>query len=77
MSNVWKKFPPTHRPRDTAHAQYPQTHCQWYPMGDANTHNSRTDIRKIFKLGAGVTWSAVYDQWPRSKGQRSRSQGRV
>jgi len=24
-----------------------------------------------------TTWSAMYDHWPRSKGQRSRSQGHV
>jgi len=23
-------MPPTHRSRDTAHAQWLQTHCQWY-----------------------------------------------
>jgi len=47
-------LPPTHRSRDTAHAQWLQTHCQWYPMGDVRTHNSRTDSRSIFKLGGGV-----------------------
>jgi len=48
-----EKFAPTHRSRDTAHAQWLQTHCQWYPMGDVRTRNSRTDSRKIFKLGGG------------------------
>jgi len=28
---------------DTAHAQWLETHCQWYPMGDVKTHKSRTD----------------------------------
>jgi len=37
--------------RDTAHAHWLQTHFQWYPMGDVRTHNSRTDNRRIFKLG--------------------------
>jgi len=26
-----------HRSRDTAHAQWLQMHCQWYPMGDVRT----------------------------------------
>ena len=33
-----------------AHAQWLQTHCQWYPKGDVRTHNSRTDSRRIFEL---------------------------
>jgi len=48
------KFVPMHRSRDTAHAQWLQTHCQWYPTGDVRTHNSRTDSLRIFKLGGGV-----------------------
>jgi len=32
-----------HRSRDTAHVQWLQTHCQWYPTGDVRTHNSTTD----------------------------------
>jgi len=51
---MWGKFVPTHRSRDTAHAQWLQKHWQWYPMGDVRTHNSRTDSRRIFKLGGGV-----------------------
>jgi len=39
------------RSRDTAHAQWLQTHCQPYPTGDVRTHNSRTDSRRIYKLG--------------------------
>jgi len=46
-----EKFAPTHRSRDTAHAQWLQTHCQWYLMGDVRPHNSRMDSRMIFKLG--------------------------
>ena len=49
-----EKFAPTHRSRDTAHSQWLQKHCQWYPMGDVRTHNSRTDSRRIFKLCGGV-----------------------
>jgi len=52
-----EKFAPTHRLRDAAHAQWLQTHCQWYRMGDVRTHNSRTDSRMIFKLGGG--WKHV------------------
>ena len=49
-----EKLSSTHRPRDTAHAQWLQTHYQWYPTGDVRTHNLRTDSRRIFKLGGGV-----------------------
>jgi len=70
---MWgENLPPTHRSRDTAHAQWLQTHCQWYPMGDVRTHDSRTDSRRIFKLGVGLTmWSAMYDHWWRSQGNIS------
>jgi len=40
--------------RDNVHAHRLQTHCQWYPMGDVRTHNSRTDSCKIFKLASEV-----------------------
>jgi len=50
---MWKKSAPTHKLRETAHVQWLQTHRQWYPMGDV-THNSRTDSRRIFKLGGEV-----------------------
>ena len=49
-----KNLPRTHRSRDTAHAQWLRTHCQWYPMGDVRTHNSTTDCRRIFRLGGGI-----------------------
>ena len=49
-----EKMPPTHTSCDTAHAQWLQTHCEWYPMGDVRTHSSTTDGRRIFKLGGGV-----------------------
>jgi len=39
-----------HRSHDRAHAQWLQTHCQWYPMGDIKTDNSGTDSHRIFKL---------------------------
>jgi len=45
-----------HRSRDTAHAQRLRMHCQWYPVGDVRTHNSRTDSCRIFKLGGGVDY---------------------
>jgi len=51
---MWEKFAATHRSRDTAHALWLQTHCQRYPMGDVRTYNSRTDSRRIFKLGGGI-----------------------
>jgi len=51
---MWEKFAATHMSRDTAHAQWLQTHCQWYSMGDVRTYNSRTDSPRIFKLGGEV-----------------------
>jgi len=60
-----------HRSRDTAHAQWLRTHCQWYPT-DVRTHNSRTDSRSIFKLGGWVD-HVMYEDWRRSKDHRSRS----
>jgi len=51
---MWEKFARTHRSRDMAHAQWLQTHCQLYPMGDVRTRNSRKDSRKIFKLGGWI-----------------------
>jgi len=58
--------------RDTAHAQWLQTHCQWYHMGDVRTHNSRMDSRRIFKLGGGVD-HVTFHVWPLIKVKRSRS----
>jgi len=51
---MWEKFGATHRSRDTAHAQWMQTQCQWYPIGDVRTYNWRTDSRRIFKLGGVI-----------------------
>jgi len=53
-----------HVTRDTAHAPWwLQTHCQWHPVGDVRTHNSRTDSRRIFKHGRGVRgWSRDHNQ---------------
>jgi len=34
--------------------KWPALSCQWYPMGDVRTHNSRMDSHRIFKLGGGV-----------------------
>jgi len=63
-----------HRSHDAAHAQWLQTHCQWYPMGDVRTHNSRADSRKDLQ-----TWWTV---WPRhppwmviDQGQKVKCQG--
>jgi len=41
-------------------------HCQWYPMGDVRTHNSRMDSRRVFKLGGGVD-HATRHVWPLTK----------
>jgi len=68
---MWKDLPPTHRSRDTAHTQWLQTRCQWYPMGDVTTHNSRTDSRRSFKLGGGVD-DMNRHVWPLTKVLRSK-----
>jgi len=78
---MWVKFALphcTHLSRDTAHAQWLQTHCQtqWYPTGDVITHNSRTDNRRIFKLGGGVDHVTRHVR-TLTKVERSRSQGHV
>jgi len=46
--------------------------CQWYPMGDVRTHNSRTHNRRIFKLGGGVD-HVTRHVWPLTKVKRSRN----
>jgi len=51
---MWENFASVHRSRDMAHAQCLHTHYQWYPMGDVKTHNSRSNSRRIFKLGGEV-----------------------
>jgi len=66
-----EKFTPGHRSRDTAHAQWLQTHCQWYRRGDVRTHNLRTDSRRIFKLGRGVDHVTRHVQ-PLTKVKRSK-----
>ena len=71
ISHMREKFAPTHRSRNTAHAQWLQTHCQWYPTGDVRTHNSRTDSRRIFKLGGGVD-NMTRHVWPLTKVKRSK-----
>jgi len=68
---MWEKFAATHRSRDTAHAQWLQTHCQWYPMEDVRTYNSRTDSRRIFKLGGGIE-HVTRHVWPLTKVKRSK-----
>jgi len=68
------KFAPTHRSRDTAQAQWLQTHCQWYPMWDIRTHSSRTDRRRIFKLGGGID-QVTRHVWRLTKVIRSKVKG--
>jgi len=69
---MWEKFAPTHRSRDTVHAQWLQTHCQWYPMGDIRTHHSRTDSRRNFKLSGGID-HVTRHVWPLTKVKRSKA----
>jgi len=71
ISNIWEKFAPTHRSCDMAHAQWLQTHSQWYPKGDVRTHNSRTVTRRIFKLGGGID-NGTRHVWPLIKIKRSK-----
>jgi len=54
-----------HMSRDRAHAQWLQTHCQWYPMEDVKTQE-RTAIAISNLVGRLTTWLAMYDHWPRS-----------
>jgi len=73
-----KKFALMHRSRYMVHVQWLQTHCQCHPIGDVRTHNSRTNSHRSSNLVHGlIMWPAMGDLWPRSKGQRSRSQGHV
>jgi len=55
-------------------SKWPALSCQWYPMGDVRTHNSRTDSRRIFKLRGGVD-RVTRHVWPLTKVKRS--QGHV
>jgi len=66
-----EKFAPTHTSRDMVHQQWLQTHCQWYPMGDVRTHNSRTDRPRIFKLSGRVDHMTCHI-WPLSKVKSSK-----
>ena len=50
---MWRNCTPTHRSRDTPHVRWLRTHCQWYPMRDVRTHNSRPDRLGVFKFGGG------------------------
>jgi len=72
ISDMREEFTPyaTHRSCDTAHAQWLETHCQRYPMGDVRTHNWRTDSHRIFKLGGGVD-HVIRHVWPLTKDKRS------
>jgi len=62
-----------HRSRDMAHAQWLQTHCQWYPMGDVRTHNSRKyDLQTWWRGWWGWSHDPPYmttDQDRKVKGQ--------
>ena len=52
-------------------SKWPALSCQWYPIGDVRTHNSRTDSRRIFKLGGGVD-HVTRHVWPLTKVKRSK-----
>ena len=71
---MWEQFAATHRSRDTAHAQWLHTHCQWYPMGDVRTYNSRTDSRRIFKLGGWIEHVTGH-VWPLTEVKMVKGQG--
>ena len=59
-------------------SKWPALSCQWYHMEDVRTHNSRTDSLGSSNFVEGLTtWPSMHDHWPKSKGQRSRSQGHV
>jgi len=67
------KNAPTHRSRDTAHAQWLQ--ILWL-MSELITQE-RIAVESSNLVEGLTTWPALYDYWPRSKGQRSKSQGHV
>jgi len=51
---MWEKFAPTHRSRDMGRMR---SGCERIVNGnlwEIRTHNSRTDSRRIFKLGGGI-----------------------
>ena len=50
-------------------SKWPALSCQWYPMGDVGTHNSRTDSHRIFKLGGGVD-NVTRHVWPLTEVKR-------
>jgi len=73
-----KNLLPTHGSRDTSHAQWLQAHCQWYPMEMSELiTQEQIAVGSINLVKRLITWPAMYDHWPRSKGQRSRSPGHV
>jgi len=50
-----KKLAPTRRSRDTAHAQWLQTHCQRYPIWEMSELMTEERIAiRIFKLGGWI-----------------------
>jgi len=59
----------THSPWNLA-SKWPALSCQWYPMGDVRTHNSRMGSRRIFKLGGEVE-HVTRHVWPLTKVKRS------
>jgi len=64
-------MPPTHKSRDTAHAQWLQTHCQWYAMGDMSELITQERIAiRIFKLGWWID-HVTRHVWPLTKVKRS------
>jgi len=67
-----KNLPPSHRLRDTMHAQWLQTHCQWYPMGNDTTQEPIAVGSSNLVEGL-ITWPAMYDHWPRSEVKVTRS----
>jgi len=54
-------------------------HCQWYPMGDVRTHNSKTDGYRISKCAGNVehvtrhAWPLTKVKRPKAKVTRSRN----
>jgi len=72
-----KNLPPTHMSRDTSHMR---SGCKrifsgiLWEMSELITQE-RTAVRSSNLVKGLTIWPAMYDHWPRSNGQMSRSQG--
>ena len=70
-----KNLPTTCRSRDTAHAQWLQMHCHWYPIREMSELMTQERIAiRIFKLGGWI--DHVTRRMTTDQGQKVRCPGR-